>query len=293
MKQKTVFVTGATNGLGKAIAENLAKQGADLVIVGRNEAKTKQVAQELQTLSHVRYYVADLSRQEDVKTLAKQVNHDLDRLDVLINNAGAWFSERNLSQDGIEMTWALNHLSYVFLTHELTALLKDTAKKYGEARIINQASNAHHEGKIHWDNLEFENNWSSEGKGSVGPGWAVYSQSKLANVMHAFALARQFEGSAVVANAIHPSTVVTGFTQNNGIIYKLAAPVRRLFNRRSVEYGAAPAIYLASSPEASKISGAYYGPLHQKEEVNPIANDLAAQDRLWEISMRQLGLADA
>lgn len=296
MQGKTVVVTGATNGIGKAIAQDLAKLGAEIVIVSRSEQKCATTAQKIRTETgnqNVRYYTADLSVQADVRNVAEQLNTDLTRLDVLVNNAGAWFTERKLSTDGIEMTWALNHLNYFLLTYHLTDLLKRTAEQHGNARIINQSSSAHHEGKMHWDNLQFDGNWDAEGKGSFGAGWGVYSQSKLANVLHAFALARQLEGIGVVANAVHPGVVVTGLSTNNGLMYKLAIPVRRLFNRSTANEGAAPAVYLASASEAATITGAYYGPPTKREEVNPVANDTEAQDRLWQISMEQVGLVTA
>ncbi|MEM7134491.1 MAG: SDR family NAD(P)-dependent oxidoreductase [Chloroflexota bacterium] len=293
MKNKTILITGATNGIGQAIAEGLATKGAGIVIVSRSEARCAATAQQIgKAISNVNisYYAADLSSRSETKDLITRLNQDLSRLDVLINNAGAWFMQRQLSTEGTEMSWALNHLSYFHLAHGLIDLLKKTATEHGEARIINQASGAHHEGTFSWENLQFDGTWDSEGKGSVGAGWGAYSQSKLANVTHAFALARRLEGTGVVANAIHPGVVVTGFSQNNGLLYKVAAPVRRLFNRASPDQGAAPAIYLASAPEASSITGAYYGPPNRREEANPLANDVGNQDRLWEISMTQIGI---
>lgn len=293
MQGKTVVVTGATNGLGEAIAEDLAKQGADLVIVSRSEAKCAGTAARIRKGTgnpNVRFYAADLSAQAEVRRLTDKLNGDLNRLDVLVNNAGAWFTKRKEGADGLEMTWALNHLSYFLLTYGLTDLLERTAAEYGHARVINQSSGAHHEGRMHWDNLEFKGTWAKAGRGSVGPGWAVYSQSKLVNVMHAFALARRLEGTGVVVNAVHPGVVVTGLSTNNGPLYRLAAPVRRLFNRATPRDGAAPAVYLASAPEAGTVTGAYYGPPCQREDVNPIAQDAEAQDRLWNVSLRQLGL---
>ena len=292
MKGKTVLITGATNGIGEAIAEGIAKQGATTLIVSRSEAKCRATAERLSKETdnpNVRYYAADLSVQAEVRRLAETLKRDLSRLDVLVNNAGAWFTERKLSADGVEMTWALNHLGYFLLTYELTDLLKHTAKEQGEARVINQASMSHLEGNIRWDNLEFEQHWDTDGKGSVGSGWGVYSQSKLANVTHAFSLARRLEGTGVVANAVHPGVVVTGFSQNNGLLYKVVAPFRRLFNRNTPRDGAAPALYLASAPEAANITGAYYGPPHEREEVNPIARDVEAQERLWNVSLQYVG----
>ncbi len=294
MQGKTVVVTGATSGIGEAVAEGLAGEGANLVIVSRNRAKCAETAKRITEKtgnSNITYYVADLSVQQEVRDLAGKLNENLLRLDVLINNAGAWFTGRKLSADGVEMTWALNHLNYFLLTHELTDLLKRTAAEYGEARVINQASMSHLEGKIRWDDLEFETSWDTKGKGSIGPGWGVYSQSKLANVMHAFALARRLEDTGVVANAVHPGVVVTGFAANNGFFYKLMAPVRRLYNRSTPQDGAEPAIYLASAPEAATVTGAYYGPPRKREEVNPLANDVAAQERLWNVSLDYIGAA--
>lgn len=293
MQGKTVLITGATNGIGEAIAEGLAKQGATTIIVSRNEAKCRATAERLRKKAgnpNVRSYAADLSVQGEVRRLTETLKRDLTRLDVLVNNAGAWFTERTRSADGVEMTWALNHLNYFLLTHELTDLLKRTAEEYGEARIINQASSSHLEGKMHWDDLEFGQTWDTDGKGGYGAGWGVYSQSKLANVMHAFAAARRLAGTGVVANAVHPGVVVTGFTQNNGLIYKVAAPFRRLRTRSTPQDGAAPAVYLASAPEAASITGMYYGPPHEREEVHPLVKDVGAQDRLWNISMQQVGL---
>lgn len=296
MNNKTFLITGATNGIGAAMAEDLAQTGASIVIVSRNQAKCAAAADKLRRTSgnpNIRHYAADLSAQNEVGLLLEKLNQDLPRLDVLINNAGAWFTERQLSADSIEMTWALNHLNYFQLTHGLLDLLKRTAQEHGEARIINQASTAHHQGKFYWDNLQFDGNWTTEGKGSAGPGWNVYCQSKLANVTHALGLARRLKGTGVVANAIHPSVVVTGFSQNNGIIYKIAAPIRRLFNRTPANYGASPAIYLATADEASSINGTYYGPPAQQEEANPLAQDISLQDRLWAVSADQLGMAIA
>lgn len=296
MHGKTVIITGATNGIGEAIALDLAGQGADTIIVSRNAEKCAAVVDQIRQATgnpNVRHYAADLSSQTDIHRLVEQLNRDLDRLDVLINNAGAWFNSRQLSMDGIEMTWALNHLNYFILSNGLLDLLKHTAAKYGDARIINQSSSAHYTAKMNWDDIEYKDTWDSEGRGELGGGWGVYSQSKLANVLHAFALARQLEGTGVIANAVHPSTVVTGFSTNNGAMYRFASVFRRMMNRTTPAYGAAPAIYLASAPEAATITGAYYGPLHKREDVNPIAKDVAQQDRLWELSLQYAGVAIA
>lgn len=286
MQGKTVLITGATNGMGQAAAEALAEKGASVILVGRDQGKCKKTLKRIQKAGggdHT-YYVADLSEQRQVRDLAAQVQRDHHRLDVLFNNAGAWFTDRQESADGIEMTWALNHMAYFILTNELLDLLKPTAAEHGEARIINQASMAHKTGEMHWDDIEFKSDWENKGKGALGPGWAVYSQSKLANVIHAMALDRKLQGTGVTANAVHPGVVVTGFSQNNGLLYKIAAPIRKIFNRKSPRDGAEPAIYLASSDEAKGVSGKYYGPPHEEEEPNPVVQDAEVQERLWQTS---------
>lgn len=293
MHGKTVVVTGATNGLGRAMAQALAGMGADTRIVGRSESKSRKTAEQIKRESgnpDVRYYVADLSAQQDVAKLAATLRSDLARLDVLINNAGAWFTDRELSVDGIEMTWALNHLSYFLLTRELLDLLKATAAEHGEARIINQSSSAHANATIHWDDIEFKDDWGTEGKGVFGAGWAVYAQSKLANLLFTFALAQQLEGTGVTANAVHPGVVVTGFSQNNGLFYKAAAPIRKLFNRNTPADGAQPAIHLASAAEARGITSKYYGPPQVEKSPQAIAHDSESQNRLWRLSERMLGI---
>ncbi|MEM6528004.1 MAG: SDR family NAD(P)-dependent oxidoreductase [Chloroflexota bacterium] len=295
MTGKTAIVTGATRGLGVGIAQGLAGMGAETIIISRSEQKCKDTVAQIQQETgneNVRYYAADLSVMAQVRDVAAQLNRDLDRLDVLVNNAGAWFTERKLSAEGIEMTWALDHLNYFLLTHDLLDLLKRTAATHGDARIINQSSLANHEGKLHRDNIQFDGTWNTDGRGSFGPGWGAYSQAKYANVVHAKKLARLLDGTGVVANAVHPGTVVTGFSQNNGLMYRIAAPFRRLWNPATIADGAAPAVYLASAPEAATITGKYYGPPTKEEPSNPTADSIEEQDWLWQHSMELVGLAE-
>lgn len=291
MSGKTAVVTGGTSGIGEAMGHALAGMGAGVRVIGRDESRCHETVEIIRRDTgnpDVQYYVADLSVQAQVRDVAERLRNDLDRLDVLVNNAGAWFTKRQVSADGIELTWALNHLAYFLLTNELLDLLKATAAEHGEARIINQSSSAHENASIHWDDIEFEQSWDTAGKGALGPGWAVYAQSKLANLLFTFALARYLEGTGVTANAVHPAVVVTRFSQNNGLLYKLAAPIRRLSNKRTPREGAQPAIHLASDPEARSISGAYYGPPQRPETPQAIAHDPDTQDRLWRLSERMV-----
>src|SRR5215207_6225037 len=210
MSEKIILITGATNGIGKAAALELAKQGNTVVIVGRNPAKTQATVEEIKQQSGnsaVEGLIADLSSLADVRRLADEFRQRHSRLDVLINNAGALFAERELTVDGYEMTFAVNHLAYFLLTNLLLDLLKASAP----ARIVNVASDAHKGMKINFDDLQLEKNYG----GMMGP---AYGQSKLANILFTYELARRLAGTGVTVNALHPGLVRTGFAGNMGAV---------------------------------------------------------------------------
>ena len=205
MTGKICLVTGATNGIGMATAQALAHMGATVVIVGRDAQKAARVTEEIRAASgnqNVDWLLADLSSQQDIRRLATEFKSKYSHLHVLLNNAGATFTTRQLSVDGIEMTFALNHLAYFLLTN----LLLDTIKASSPARIINVSSDAHSGGKIDFDNLQGERSYSS-----FGP----YGNSKLANILFTTELARRLEGTGVTVNALHPGFTSTGFGKNN------------------------------------------------------------------------------
>ena len=284
LENKTIIVTGATNGLGEAAALAFAHEGAEVIVISRSETRCKATVDRIKQETgndSIRYYAADLSVQSQVRAVSAKVREDYQQIDVLLNNAGAWFHERQENADGIEMTWTLNHLNYFLLTHELLDLVKAAAKEKGEARIISMSSSAHIRGKIQWDDLEF--------KSDYGIGFGAYSQSKLANVLFTFGLARRLKDTAVVSNAVHPGVVMTGFTKNKGFI-SLFNPIFKLLVRNKPKDGAMPGIYLSSSPEGKSINAKYYGPPHVEESVNPIAHDEDAQDRLWQLSEEMCGV---
>lgn len=278
MTGKVCLITGATNGIGKVAALELAKLGATVVVVGRSAERTRIVVEAIKHVSgseSVKMAVADLSSQEDVRELADTFQEKYNRLDVLINNAGAVFMQRRESVDGLEMTWALNHLSYYLLTNLLLDLLKDSVP----ARIINVSSDAHQAGRIPFDDLESKKSYA---------GFRAYAQSKLANVLFTYELARRLNGSGVTANAVHPGLVGTGFGHNNGFLMQAAMTLLRPFSR-TPEKGAETLVYLASSPQVEGVTGKYFYD-KKARRTTPESYDEELARRLWEVSMEQSGL---
>jgi len=279
MNGKVVLVTGATNGIGKVAALELAKKGASVTIVGRSAEKTAAAAAEIRQASGssaVEFLLADLSVMAQVRRLAGEFLQKHNRLDVLVNNAGAYFSQRQLSADGYEMTFALNHLSYFLLTGLLLDLLKASAP----ARIVNVSSAAHTMGPLDFNDL------MTEDYGMAG--FKAYGRSKLANVMFTYELARRLEGTGVTVNALHPGGVNTGFGKNNTGLVKAAM---KIFGRFSLtaEQGAQTTIYLASSPEVNGVSAKYFDKC-KAVASSEASYDLAAQRKLWEISEKLIAV---
>jgi retinol dehydrogenase 12 len=276
MQGKVCLVTGATLGIGKETALGLARKGAELVIVGRDEARTRETAAWIARESgnqRVDAFVADLSLQAEVRRLAAAFKARYQKLDVLLNNAGAIFTKRETTAEGFERTWALNHLAEFLLTR----LLLDTLEASAPARIVNVASSAHTSGKIDFDDVQGEKKYS---------GMGAYSQSKLANIMFTYALARRLTGSAVTANCLHPGVVATGFGHNTpGLVNTLLSLARPFLT--TPEQGAATSIYLASSPEVANVSGKYFAKC-KPVDSSTRSLDIAAQERLWALSETQI-----
>jgi retinol dehydrogenase 12 len=281
MQGKICLVTGATSGIGKETALGLARQGAHVVIVGRDPARTKATADWIRReagTEQVGSLLADLSSQAEVRGLAGEFKARYSRLDVLMNNAGGIFTRREESVDGFERTWALNHLSYFLLTHELLGVLKASAP----ARIVNVASTMHTSGVIDFDDLQGEKSYG---------GIRAYSQSKLANVLFTYALARRLEGAGITANCLHPGGVATGFGQNTPGALKLLMRLVRPF-LITPEQGAATSIYLASSPDVEGVSGKYFAKC-KSARSSAASHDEALQERLWALSATQIGQDEA
>lgn len=273
---KQVLITGATNGIGLAAAEALAARGADVAIVGRNETRAKIAVARVRTVAAagatVGTLMADLSSQAAVRKLAAEVLARYPRLDILVNNAGAMFTTRQLSTDGIELTWALNHQG-PFL---LTTLLLDRLKAKTPSRIITTASEAHQGADIPFDDLNAERSYR---------GFNRYKQSKLANILFTSELARRLNGSGVTAHCFHPGLVASGFNRNNGLLMDLAMTLLRPV-ARSVEQGAETLVWLAESPDVTRTNGGYYVDMEWRPP-SPQGQDMAAARRLWEISEAQ------
>jgi NAD(P)-dependent dehydrogenase (short-subunit alcohol dehydrogenase family) len=280
MNGKICLVTGGTNGIGKATAQALAQMGAMVVIVGRNARKTSQVVDEIRSASgnkNVDSLLADLSSQQEVRRLANEFKSRYSHLQVLLNNAGGFFMKRQLSVDGIEMTFALNHLASFLLTN----LLLDTIKASAPARIINVSSGAHTSGRIEFDNLQGEQKYTPR----------AYDNSKLANILFTMELARRLEGSGVTVNALHPGFVATGFAKNNGKVIAALVSVFAPLVARSPAKGAETPIYLASSPSMEGITGKYLYDSHVIP-VAPQATDMAVARKLWDVSVEMVHLSD-
>jgi len=280
MQGKICLITGGTNGIGKITAQELARIGAMVVIVGRNAQKTSQVVKEIRAASGnntVDSLLADLSSQQEVRRLANEFKSKYSHLHVLLNNAGGFFMQRQLSVDGIEMTFALNHLAYFLLTN----LLLDTITASAPARIINVSSDAHASGKIEFDNLQGERVYTPR----------AYDNSKLANILFTMELARRLEGTRVTVNALHPGFVATGFAKNNGKVIAALVSIFAPLVARSPAKGAATSIYLASSPSVEGITGKYFYDSHVIPAA-PQATDMVVARKLWDVSAEMVHLTD-
>ena len=274
MQNRVVLVTGATNGIGLESAKVLAGMGATIVGVGRNPQKCTGAAASIASTtgnSKVEFLVADLSVQTQVRKLAETFKQKYQRLDVLLNNAGAFFARREESTEGVEMTWALNHLNYFLLTD----LLLDVLKASAPARIVNVSSDAHTRAKqINFDDVEFKKGYS---------GWTAYGHSKLANIMFTYELARHLAGTRVTANVLHPGFVATGFGHNNGSLMNFGMGVVQKIAAKRPEQGAQTSVFLASSPQVDGVTGKYF--VDSRESSSSAASyEVSAQQRLWALS---------
>lgn len=275
MQDKVFLITGASDGIGKAAAFELAKHGAKLALIGRNQAKTQTVAAEIAQVTGgdtPLVFTADLSLPSQVQRVAGEVKAKLSRLDVLINNAGAYFDQRIVNAEGFESTFALNHLNYFVLTNNLLPLLRQAPA----ARVVNVASEAHRGVALDFDDLQGERSFN---------GFRAYQKSKLANILFTNHLARRLKGDKVTTNSLHPGFVASKFGHNNSGFFAKLFKVAQTFMAISENDGAKTSIYLATAHDVARVSGKYFAKCEVKSPSRGALDETAAA-RLWDISER-------
>jgi NAD(P)-dependent dehydrogenase (short-subunit alcohol dehydrogenase family) len=274
MNGKICVVTGASAGIGKETAKALSALGARVALVCRNKARGDAAIAEIKAAlpnASVDLFLADLSMQQQIRRVADELKSAYPKIDVLVNNAGVIENSRRVSEDGIEMTFATNHLAYFLLTN----LLLPNLKASSAARVVSVSSAAHYGATLDFNDLQNEKNYS---------GWRVYGQSKLANVLFTYELARRLTGTNVTATCLHPGVIGTQLFRNIGLLNAVAG----LF-LMTPEKGAATTIYLASSPDAQGVTGKYYDDKKAKVSSGASYNEADAK-RLWETSATLCGL---
>ena len=274
----TCVITGANSGIGKAAAAEIARMGARVVMVCRSRERGRQALVEViqaSGSSTVDLLIADLSVQEQVRELGAKIAADYPQVDVLLNNAGLFRTKREVTEDGLEMTFAVNHVAYFLLTLSLV----DTLKASSPSRVVNVASGAHRGAKLDFDDLQTERRYG---------GWKAYKRSKLANLLFTFELSRRLEGSGVTANALHPGVVATAFGRAGNGFFSFLWSLGNGF-MRSPAQGAQTSIHLATSPDVDGITGRYFA--NEKLAGSSTHSlDEAAALRLWSESLTLAGL---
>ena len=275
LQGKVCVITGATSGIGKETAKTLASKGASLVLPIRDSLKGDILKDEIleQTPdARIDLMHCNLGSFDSIRNFVKEFKSKYDKLHILINNAGIWETKRNLSEDGVEMNFAVNHLAPFLMTN----LLLDTIKNSSPARIINVSSDAHRTFKINFSDIEYEKRYFS---------FKVYSQSKLANILFTKKLSQMLRGNDVTVNCLHPGLVSTGLFEK---MPKLMTGLMKPFMLTPAK-GAETIIYLATSPEVEKTSGEYFA----KKKTKKPASEALRQDvanKLWEVSEKYVGL---
>ncbi len=274
------MITGASSGIGKAAAIELAKMNACVVMICRNREKGEEVRDEIVKTTgnqNIYLFIADFASFSSIRTMVSDFRKEFDHLHVLINNAGAFFSHLGYTEDGIERQFAINHLAPFLLTNLLLDLLKNSAP----SRIVNVASDAHTNGRINFEDLDFANGYS---------GFKAYAQSKLANILFTRELHNRLKGTGVTAYALHPGVVSTPIGQKHSkLLHNLLWGIGRLF-MTTPQKGAETPVYLASTQDLEGKSGNYFKD-KQVIEPSPEAQDDEAAKRLWKISEKMTGLA--
>src|SRR6476620_2784614 len=278
MAGKTVLITGGTGGIGKATALGLASRGARVAITGRDAGRAAQAAAEIRAVASapVEVFIADLSSQQEVRSLADEVLKTLEGLDVLVNNVGGFWNTRRVTADGLEYTFALNHLAPFLLTN----LLLERLKESGPARVVTVSSGAQAMGRMDFADLQGEHSYS---------GQRAYNQSKLANVLFTDGLAARLAGTRVTANALHPGVVATAFgAEDPGRVQAFLTPLIQRW-MKTPEQGAQTSIHLASAPELEDVTDQYFANSTPKKSSKRSYSQ-SDIDRLWQVSSALVGL---
>jgi len=272
--EKVAVVTGATSGIGKVTARELARQGFRVVMVARDADKAARTASEIGR--EVEIVLCDMSSQRQIRAAAEEIRRRHDRIHVLVNNAGGVWVKREVTDDGLERTFAVDHLGYFLLTN----LLLPELRRGAPSRVVNVASEAAKLGRIDFDDLQGERRYR---------GGLAYAQAKLANILFSSELSRRLAGSGVTSNALHPGAVASGFALNNTGVVRFGMKLVRPF-LIDEEKGARTSIYLASSPEVEGVTGEYF--IKNRPRKPPRnARDPEVARRLWDVSARLCGLA--
>jgi NAD(P)-dependent dehydrogenase (short-subunit alcohol dehydrogenase family) len=272
MQGKIVVATGATSGIGEVAVVELARKGARIVFIARDAKRAEATLAKLEAVAPgrgCRFYIADLSRIAETRRVGGEIAASEARVDVLINNAGAIFSDRRVTAEGLEMTFALNHMAYF----TLTGCLRDRLVSSAPARVVSTASAAHYGAKLDFDDLQCERGYGA---------WKAYNRSKLANILFTRELAKRLAGTGVTANCLHPGVVASRFADEAGGWLARLFPFFKRF-AISPAQGADTIVYLASSPDVATMSGEYLAKRKIKTP-SPAARDDKSAARLWEMS---------
>jgi len=279
VRGRVCVVTGATSGVGREAALALARRGATVALVARDRSRGDAALRVVRAASPTgvgELFLADLSSQRSIRSLATEIRARYPALHVLVNNAGGMWHRREVTDDGLERTFATNHLAYFLLTN----LLLDRLRAGAPSRIVNVSSDAHFRTTLDFDDLQGERRYDW---------WLAYKRSKLANVLFTSELQARLDGSGIIANALHPGMVNTGIARQGSRLFRLGFRIGAPFMLTPAR-GAETIVYLASSPEVEGVTGAYFEKCRRKEP-SPAARDPRARRRLWDVSGALTGLA--